>query len=166
MPPLELPARDASQDDDALAELAASESVQLFVDRAQAAAADFQLHLDNAAAVAAICARADGLPLAIELAAARTALLSPEALLERLQRRLPLLSDGPRDQPDRLRTMRDAIAWSHDLLSIEERACYRRLAVFVGGCTIDGAEWVQRSRESEVGSRTKDGKLARRQGPL
>ena len=165
VPPLELPARQTGQDDAALSELAASEAVQLFVDRAQAAAADFRLRPDNAAAVAAICARADGLPLAIELAAARTALLSPEALLARLQRRLPLLSDGPRDQPDRLRTMRDAIAWSHDLLTADERACYRRLAVFVGGCTIDGAEWVATesgvgSRESDVGRQTKDGEAA------
>ncbi len=146
VPPLALPARlTGSHEEDALpplSELAAVEAVRLFVDRAETAAGEFTLTADNAAAVVAICERADGLPLAIELAAARTALLSPDALLARLDPRLPLLSDGPRDQPDRLRTMHDAIAWSHDLLSPTEQACFRRLAVFVGGCTIDGAEYV------------------------
>ena len=121
--------------------IARSEAVQLFVDRAEAAAA-FTLTPANAAAVVAICERTNGLPLAIELAAARTALLSPAALLARLERQLPLLTGGPRDQPARLRTMRDAIAWSYDLLSPDEQALFRRLAVFVGGCTIDAAEYV------------------------
>jgi excisionase family DNA binding protein len=147
VPPLALPALHGSgrhgADRSPLAEMAGVESVRLFVDRAQTATGDFRLTADNAAVVAAICEQSDGLPLAIEFAAARTALLSPEALLARLKRRLRLLTGGPRDQPDRLRTMRDAIAWSYDLLSPEERACFRRLAVFVGGCTIDAAEFVE-----------------------
>ncbi len=144
-PPLALPARSSAGDAAmTLEELAKAEAVQLFVDRAEAASAEFTLHAGNAAAVAAICERADCLPLAIELAAARTALLSPPALLERLDHRLPLLTGGPRDQPDRLRTMRNAIAWSHDLLTAEERAVFRQLAVFAGGCTIEAAEAVVR----------------------
>jgi non-specific serine/threonine protein kinase len=146
VPPLALPERPSSNRDDvsqtSLSNLAAVESVRLFVDRAEAATANFVLNAENAPAVAAICERADGLPLAIELAAARTALLSPAALLERLDRQLPLMTGGPRDQPSRLRTMCDAIAWSHDLLTPEERVLFRRLAVFVGGCTVAAAEAV------------------------
>ena len=115
----------------------------LFVDRARAVLPDFDTADERELAIQDICRQLDGLPLAIELAAARTALLSPEALLARLQRRLRLLTGGPRDQPDRLRTMRDAIAWSYDLLTPEEQACFRHLAVFVGGCTIEAAEFVE-----------------------
>lgn len=119
-----------------------ADAVELFVVRAQAMHPTFTLTDDNAGAVADICRRLDGLPLAIELAAARAAVLPPHALLTRLERRLPLLTGGPRDAPRRLRTMRDAIAWSHDLLSIEEQVLFRRLAVFVGGCTLEAAEAV------------------------
>ena len=110
---------------------------RLFVERARAVRADFALTTENAPAVATICTRLDGLPLALELAAARTRLLTPEALAERLERRLTLLTHGPRDAPARQRTLRDTIAWSYDLLDPEEQRAFRALSVFVGGFTLD-----------------------------
>ena len=118
------------------------EAVRLFVERAQAVKPDFALTSANAAAVAEICVRLDGLPLAIELAAARTKLLPPEAMLRRLEQRLDLLTGGARDLPERQQTLRDAIAWSYDLLEPAEQALFRRLAVFAGGCTLEAAEQV------------------------
>jgi tetratricopeptide (TPR) repeat protein len=103
---------------------------------------DFVLTDEAAPAVAAICRRLDGLPLALELAAARTKLLPPPALLARLGRRLPLLTGGPCDAPARQRTLHDAIAWSHDLLGAEEQRLFRRLAVFAGGWTLEAAEQI------------------------
>jgi predicted ATPase/DNA-binding CsgD family transcriptional regulator/transcriptional regulator with XRE-family HTH domain len=126
----------------AVAEVAESPAVRLFVDRAREVVPGFALAQQDAAAVAAICRRLDGLPLALELAAARLRLLSPTELLARLDRALPLLVDGPRDLPARQRTMRDAIAWSHDLLGPDEQRLFRRLAAFAGGWTLAAAEAV------------------------
>jgi len=117
--------------------IAASEAVQLFISRATAVNSTFKLTNDNAQDVLTICRLLDGLPLAIELAAARVNTLTPRTLASRLQQRLPLLDDGPADVPDRLRTMRNAIAWSYDLLSAQEQALFRRLSVFAGAWTLD-----------------------------
>jgi predicted ATPase/DNA-binding CsgD family transcriptional regulator len=118
----------------------ASDAVRLFVERARAIRPGFSLSAETIPAVAEIVRRVDGLPLAIELAAARVKVLPPAALLQRLEQRLPLLSGGARDLPLRQQTMRDTIGWSYDLLSPEEQALFRRLAVFVGGFTLDAAE--------------------------
>ena len=134
VPPLALP--DARQTTTAEV-VSHSPAVALFVQRAHAVRADFSLTDENAPAVAEVCARLDGLPLAIELAAARIRLLSPRAMLSRLERRLPLLTGGARDLPTRQQTLRGTIAWSYDLLDEGERVLFRRLAVFVGGCTLE-----------------------------
>jgi predicted ATPase/DNA-binding CsgD family transcriptional regulator len=139
VPPLPLP---SSEERSPASEVAENPAVMLFVQRATDVQPEFRLTDENADAVAEICRRLDGLPLAIELAAARIKLLPLRALLSRLERRLPLLTGGPRDAPERQRTLRDTIAWSYDLLDELERALFRRLSVFVGGCTIEAAEAV------------------------
>jgi predicted ATPase/class 3 adenylate cyclase len=118
------------------------EAVRLFIERAQAVKADFTVTNENAPAVAEICYALDGLPLAIELAAARIKLFSPQALLARLDQRLTFLTGGARDLPARQQTLRNTIDWSYDLLSADEQALFRRLGVFVGGCTLEAAEAV------------------------
>jgi predicted ATPase len=123
--------------------LSEDEAIALFVERARAIRPDFEPG-DEAEwqAIVQICARLDRLPLAIELAAARVKLLSPLKLLERLEQRLPLLTAGARDAPQRQRTLRATIQWSYDLLAPDERALFERLAVFSGGCTLEAAEAV------------------------
>jgi len=157
--PLELPSGDTGDDGhgngvgavvaprgpigaDDMAAIGRSPAVMLFIDRAQATAADFTLTPDNAAAVEAICRRLDGLPLAIELAAARVRLLPPPALLVRIEGRLGELGGGLRDLPPRQQTLAATLDWSHALLGPDERTLFRRLAVFRGGWTIELAEAV------------------------
>jgi predicted ATPase/DNA-binding CsgD family transcriptional regulator len=136
VPSLALPAADATP---AVVALQHMDAVALFLRRAQQNTPDFALTPDNAAVVVDICRRLDGLPLALELAAARLKLLTVQELRERLNQRLDVLTGGPRDAPDRQRTMRDTIAWSYDLLLPAERRLFRQLSVFVGGWTIDAA---------------------------
>ncbi len=139
VPPLALPDPTRLPD---LVTLAQYEAVALFIQRAQAVKSAFQVSNATAPAVAAICVRLDGLPLAIELAAARIKLLPPHALLARLSQRLAVLTSGARDVPDRQQTLRKTIDWSYDLLEEAEKSLFRRLAVFVGGCTLEAAEAV------------------------
>jgi predicted ATPase/DNA-binding CsgD family transcriptional regulator len=133
-----------------LAELAEVDSIRLFAERARAATGDFALSTANAAAVAQLCRRLDGLPLAIELAASWTRMLPPAALLERLNERLLDLGGGLRDAPDRQQTIRNTIAWSYDLLAPEEQALFVRLGVFAGGWTIEAAESVSGPDRGDV----------------
>src|SRR5215203_1873608 len=123
-------------------EIARYEAVDLFAERARAARPDFRLGGSNAMVVAEICLRLDGLPLAIELAAARVKLLSPAGLLARLEKRLPLLAGGPRDLPARQRTLRDTIQWSYGLLDGDDQRLFRRLSAFDGGCNLPAIEAV------------------------
>jgi predicted ATPase/transcriptional regulator with XRE-family HTH domain len=134
VPPLDLPDLQGSPPLDSSAPAA----LTLFVQRAQAVG-NFALTPDNASAIARICKGLDGLPLAIELAAARSKILSPASMLAQLERRLALLVEGPRDHPVRQRTLRDALAWSYDLLDPAEKTLFRRLGVFVGGFLEDAA---------------------------
>ncbi len=135
--PLATPDTKRSQD---LESLHANPAVALFLERAQAVKPDLDLTAENASAISEICVRLDGLPLAIELAAARVKLLPPASMLPRLANRLQLLTGGARDLPERQQTLRDAIAWSFDLLDDAEQVIFRRLAIFAGGCTLETAE--------------------------
>jgi predicted ATPase/class 3 adenylate cyclase len=139
VPPLKLPDPTSLPPVDALSQY---EAVQLFVERAQAVAPAFAITNENAPAVAELCVRLDGLPLAIELAASRVRLLPPQALLTRLGRRLELLRGGARDRPERQQTLRATLDWSFDLLDAEERRLFARLSVFSGGFRLDAAEAV------------------------
>jgi predicted ATPase/serine/threonine protein kinase len=139
VPPLALPDPKSLPPLEILSRLPA---VALFVERAQAVKREFALTRENAAAVAAICARLDGLPLAIELAAARIKMLSPSAMLARLESRLNLLTGGARDLPTRQQTLRSTVDWSYGLLNTAEQTLFRRLSVFTGGCTLEGVEAV------------------------
>jgi len=139
VPPLELPDPQHPKQIETLSQYAA---VQLFIARALDVKPDFVVTNANAPALAEVCARLDGLPLALELAAARIKLFSPEALLARLNSRLAVLTGGPRDLPERQQTLRNTIEWSYNLLDAGEQTLFRRLSVFVGGCTGDAVEAV------------------------
>jgi predicted ATPase/DNA-binding CsgD family transcriptional regulator len=137
VPPLAVPDLKQLPEQEALAQYAA---IALFLQRTQAMRPDFQLTQANARAIVEICVRLDGLPLAIELAAARIKLLPPLALLRRLSHRLEVLTGGAQDLPARQQTLRNTIQWSYDLLSKEEQRLFRWLSIFVGGCTLETAE--------------------------
>ncbi len=145
--PLAVPEPDAALDPTTLGAVSA---VAFFVECGREAQPDFALTAANVGAVAEICRRLDGLPLALELAAARLTVLSPSALLERLDRRLPLLTRGPRDLPARQQTLRAAIGWSYDLLTPPEQRLFRRLGVFVGGFTLEAMEAVVAGNSAEL----------------
>jgi predicted ATPase/class 3 adenylate cyclase len=144
VPPLTLPdpKRLPPMGADLVSALSQYEAVRLFIQRALDVKPDFAVTNENAPAVAEICHRLDGLPLAIELAAVRIKLLTPQAMLGRLSSRMKLLTGGARDLPARQQTIRNAIAWSYDLLDEEEKKLFRRLSVFVGGFTFEAAEAV------------------------
>jgi predicted ATPase/serine/threonine protein kinase len=144
VPPLPLPEESAPADPASLEECA---SIALFVQRASSIRPGFRLTPENAAAVAQICRRLDGLPLAIELAASRIKVLPPASLLARLENSLEILTGGGRDLPERHQTIRRTIDWSYELLTPPERKLFARLSVFVGGCTLEAAEAVCNTRE-------------------
>jgi predicted ATPase len=137
VPPLPLPTPSSSID-----ETAGSEAVGLFPERARAVRPGFALTPENTESVVEICRRLDGLPLAIELAASRAKILSPAALLARLDHRLQFLTGGQRDQPERHQTIRAATSWSYDLLSVQDQSLFRRLSIFAGGFSLEAAEAV------------------------
>jgi predicted ATPase len=139
VPPLNLP---QTEDELTVDNLTKNESVMLFVDRAKAARPSFTLTRDNVTAVVEICRRLDGLPLALELSAARVKLLQPKAILSRLDERLKLLTGGARDLPTRHQTLRNTLMWSYDLLNQEEKILFARLSVFLSGFTFEAAEKV------------------------
>ena len=132
-------------------------AVALFIARAQAVEPEFQVTDASVQAVAEICVRLDGLPLTIELAAARSKVLPPQALLARLSQRLAVLTSGPRDAPARQQTLRSTLAWSYNLLTTQEQRLFRRLSVFVGGCTLQAVEAVCAALEGNGAVATLEG---------
>jgi predicted ATPase/DNA-binding CsgD family transcriptional regulator len=149
VPPLSVPDPRHLPD---LVALSQYEALALFIQRAQAVKPEFQLSNANARAVAEICRHLDGLPLAIELAAARIKLLPPQVLLTRLTPRLTVLTDGARDVPERQQTLRNTIAWSYQLLDAQEQRLFRRLSIFVGGCTLQAIEAIGAALDDEAGT--------------
>jgi predicted ATPase len=147
VPPLELPDRKHVANVESLLQYPA---LDLFMQRARTAKHDYQLNESNAQSLAEICMHLDGLPLAIELAAARIKFLSPQALLARLDRRLHILTGGARDLPLRQQTLRNTMSWSYELLPVEEQQLFRRLSVFVGGCTLESIEAVCAAFDDEM----------------
>src|SRR6266567_7883140 len=147
VPPLSLPDLNHLPD---LVTLSQYEAVALFIARAQALKSDFQVSNASAPAVAEICTRLDGLPLAIELAAARIKLLPPPALLARLGQRLAVLTGGVHDAPARHQTLRKTIDWSYQLLDADEERLFRRLSVFAGGCTFEAIETVYAALDTQT----------------
>lgn len=148
VPPLDVP---PLQDGLKAADIFSSPAIQLFVERAQAVQPDFALNDENATAIARICARVDGLPLALELAAARVKMLSPAELLDLLeQARLPLLIGGARNLPDRHHTLRNTITWSYNLLSPEEQAWFRHLGIFSGPWSFEAVESMMQAMAARV----------------
>jgi len=142
VPPLALPDLKSLPDSEVLLQ---NEAVALFVQRAQAIKNDFEINDINARFIAQACVQLDGLPLAIELAAARIRLFSPQKLLERLEHRLQVLTGGADDLPERQQTLRNTIQWSYDLLHAHEQRIFRRLSLFVGGCTLEAIETISRT---------------------
>jgi predicted ATPase len=161
--PLALPATSHLPDLDRLSRVPA---VALFVERVREVQPDFALTADNAQAIAEICRRLDGLPLALELAAARSNMLPPEALLARLEHRLPLLVHGARDVPQRQQTLHNTIAWSYDLLAESDKALFRRLSVFAGGFTLEAAEAVCVFDAARTSSASDEGAMLEQLGQL
>ncbi len=147
VPPLPVPSDPASF---SFADLSNYASVKLFVNRSQKSKHDFALTNENARTIAEICRRLDGLPLAIELAAARVKVLSPQAILTKLENRLDLLTGGSTDMPSRQKTMRSSLEWSYDLLTEDEKQLFRHLSVFSGGFTVEAAETVCRKQTMGV----------------
>src|SRR5437588_7954474 len=157
VPPLDVPARYNALDRRELSQYGA---VQLFIERAQAIEPDFALTAENAAVIAQICARVDGLPLALELAAARVTVLPPAMLLERLSKaRLPVLTRGARNLPSRQQTLRNTIMWSYDLLSSVEQAWFPRLGVFTGSWSLEAAEAMMQGLAADLGGAPDSGSL-------
>ncbi|MEA2547727.1 MAG: hypothetical protein QOE42_325 [Chloroflexota bacterium] len=154
---MNLPAEDRRLDAAAATQF---EAVRLFIARAVGVRPDFRVTNENAPAVAGIAARLHGMPLAIELAAARVKLLSPDAILERLEHQLGVLASGSRDLPERQQTLRGAIAWSHELLDDGQRCLLARLSVFVGGCELDSAEAICGPASELAGLDVLDGLMA------